>query len=493
MWTNVLLGLVVLMAVFLYWKYRGQRRVLQATQKRLDDVKTEENRVFEFLHGLGSAFSDSLRPTDLHRMIVEGAARILESQGGALYLTDRSGTLLIPTFISKGCPPLVSVPPHILQQAVATPVALDSYLRLHPVPIDGDDGKNGGADAPSNGDALLTEVFRNKEPLFLPAADRDPHLAALRETALRTESAMIAPLIYAGMNLGLLALVNGSMSSAFTETDFEVFTAISEQSAFALYNAIIYAQANEKKTLDRDLEIARDIQRILLPSTSPDVEGFEISGINIPARQVSGDYFDYITVDPEHFGIVIADVSGKGIPASLIMAMCRSVLRSQAPTNASPMDVLKKVNRQLFPDMKEDMFISMAYVILDHQHGTVTLARAGHDAPLLYTAATGAVTKINSPGMALGVDSGSVFDRLTRNFTVPLQSNDCLILYTDGITEALDGNGQEFGMDRTIAALRAGAPQGAPAIVKRLTDDLRTFAGIQPQNDDITLIVIRKK
>ena len=492
MWTNVLLGLVVLTAVFLYWKYRSQLRGLRATQKRLDDVKTEENRVFEFLHGLGSAFSDSLRPTDLHRMIVEGAARILEAQGGALYLTDRSGALLIPTFISKGCPPLVNVPAHILQQAITTPLALDSYLSLHPVPIEGANGKNGAAPAPG-GDALLTDVWRNKEPLFLAAADRDPRLAAQRDAPLRTGSAMIAPLLYAGENLGLLALVNGALSSPFTESDFEVFTAISEQSAFALYNAIVYAQANEKKTLDRDLEIARDIQRILLPSTSPEVEGFEISGINIPARQVSGDYFDYIRVDPSHFGIVIADVSGKGIPASLIMAMCRSVLRSQAPTNDSPMDVLKKVNRQLFPDMKEDMFISMAYVILDHEHGTVNLARAGHDAPLFYTAATGAVTKINSPGMALGVDSGSVFDRLTRNFTVPLQPNDCLILYTDGITEALDGNGQEFGMERTIAALRAGAPQGAPAVVKRLTDDLRAFAGLQPQNDDITLIVIRKK
>ena len=176
-----------------------------------------------------------------------------------------------------------------------------------------------------------------------------PRLAALRNMALRTESAMVAPLVYAGVSLGVLALANGPMSSAFTETDFEVFKAISEQSAFALYNAIVYAEANEKKTLDRDLEIARDIQRILLPSTSPEVEGFEISGINIPARQVSGDYFDYIRVDPQHFGIVIADVSGKGIPASLIMAMCRSVLRSQAPTKSSPVEVLREVNRQLFP------------------------------------------------------------------------------------------------------------------------------------------------
>ena len=107
------------------------------------------------------------------------------------------------------------------------------------------------------------------------------------------------------------------------------------------------------------------------------MKGYEISGINIPARQVSGDYFDYIRVDKDHFGIVIADVSGKGVPASLIMAMCRSVLRSQAPTTTSPADVLRQVNRQLFPDMKEDMFISMAYLVLESGAGGGDQPRTG--------------------------------------------------------------------------------------------------------------------
>jgi sigma-B regulation protein RsbU (phosphoserine phosphatase) len=486
MWQYLLIGLLVLTAVGLYWELRRQKRLIRSTQGRLDELKTEESRVFEFLHGLGSAFSDALRPSELHRMIVEGAATILDAQGGALYLLDRSGGMLIPTFISKGCPPLISVPPHILAQAATVPVALDSYLRLHPVSL-----QAAGVDA-NDTDGILSSVWKEKTPLFLPLAGADARLLAQRETALRTESAMIAPLLYAGENLGVLALANGPANSRFTETDFEVFKAITEQSAFALYNAIVYSEVNEKKRLDHDLELARDIQRILLPSTSPEIEGFEISGINIPARQVSGDYFDYIKVDDQHFGIVIADVSGKGVPASLIMAMCRSVLRSQAPLNPSPADVLRKVNRQLFPDMKEDMFISMAYVILDHPANQVSLARAGHDAPLLYSARDKKVTKINPPGMALGVDSGSVFDRLTRNFTVNLEQNDCLILYTDGVTEALDQNGQEFGMDQMMQAVQTAAPEGSPAIVKRLTEDLRNFSGNQPQNDDITLIVIRK-
>jgi sigma-B regulation protein RsbU (phosphoserine phosphatase) len=230
----------------------------------------------------------------------------------------------------------------------------------------------------------------------------------------------------------------------------------------------------------------------LLPAEAPAIPGFEISGLNIPASQVSGDYFDYIKVDEERLGVAIADVSGKGVPASLIMAICRSVLRSQAPENPSPSEVLKKVNRQLYPDIKEDMFISMAYLILDHVRATVTLSRAGHDAPLLYRAATQELRPLKPPGLVLGIDSGSVFDRLANDFAVPLERDDCLILYTDGVTEALDKDGNEFGPERMMQSVRASAPRGAPAIIERLIEDLRGFVGSTPQNDDITLIAIRK-
>jgi sigma-B regulation protein RsbU (phosphoserine phosphatase) len=190
--------------------------------------------------------------------------------------------------------------------------------------------------------------------------------------------------------------------------------------------------------------------------------------------------------------VAIADVSGKGVPASLIMAICRSVLRSQAPQNLSPAEVLKAVNRQLYPDIKEDMFISMAYLVVDHSVGSITLARAGHDAPLLYRRAQQTVELIKPPGMVVGIDSGSVFDRITNDFAIRLEQDDCLVLYTDGVTEALDAEGFEFGIDRMIQSVRASAAHGASAIITRLIDDVRNFVGAHPQNDDITLITIRK-
>ncbi len=477
MWPILLFGL--LLASVAGWIYTSQRqaRRIRTLERSKEEIQVEETLVFDFLHGLGEAFSETIRPNDLHRLIVEGATRILDAHGGALYMADRTGAKLVPAFISKGCPPLVEVPADILQQAAATPIALESYLRLHSVPL---------------GEGTIGRVWQAGQSVCLNELSEVPELAKWRDTSFGTASMMVSALLYGKQNMGVLALANGPMGAPFSQSDFVVFKSIAEQSAFALYNAIIYSEANEKKRLDHDLEIARDIQRILLPAEAPAVNGFEISGINVPARQVSGDYFDYIKVDDQRLGVAIADVSGKGVPASLIMAICRSVLRSQAAQNPSPADVLQKVNRQLYPDIKEDMFISMAYLILDHAHNGVILSRAGHDAPLLYKSSSQTVTPLKPPGMVLGIDSGNVFDRLTTDVAVPLERDDCLVLYTDGVTEAIDTEGDEFGVERMIQSVRASAMNGAPAIVTRLIDDLRNFVGSQPQNDDITLIAIRK-
>jgi phosphoserine phosphatase RsbU/P len=477
MWPTLLLGLLVASAAgWIATSYLQAQRI-RRLERSHEEIQVEETLVFDFLHGLGEAFRESIRPQELHRLIVEGATRILDAQGGALYVSDRTGAKLTPAFISKGSPPLVDIPPNILQQAAATPTALERFLRLHTV-------------AP--GEGLIGRVWQTGQSVYVSEFSDAPELAKLRSSAFGTRSVMAAALRYGNQDLGVLALANGPMGAPFSQGDFVVFKSLAEQSAFALYNAIIYSMANEKKRLDHDLEIARDIQRILLPSEAPAIDGFQISGINVPARQVSGDYFDYIRVDDERLGVAIADVSGKGVPASLIMAICRSVLRAEAARNPSPADVLRKVNRQLYPDIKEDMFISMAYLILDHHRDTITLARAGHDAPLLYKQQSETVTPVKSPGMVVGIDSGNVFDRLTVDFAISLERDDCLVLYTDGVTETLNAEGDEFGLDRVIQAVRARANDGAQAIVKKIIQDVRDFTGSLPQNDDITLIAIRK-
>ena len=475
MWTYIFLALFfgTFMALLVVLN-TFTRRISELERKRAD-LQVEEDRVFDFLHGLGEAFSEGVSSNELHRLIVESAIRILNAHGGALYLMDKNQPILVPAFISKGCPALIKVPPHILDQAVSNHLALESYLRLSSV---------------RRGEGIIGAAPESGQPRLYSEEELAYALAA---SNLVAHSAIVAPLAYRRKTLGVLGLANGPMSTPFSDKDLTVYKTIAEQSAFALYNEMIYLEAGEKKRLDHDLEIAREIQAILLPSSPPLVEGYELSGINVPARQVSGDYYDYIQVDEQRVGVAIADVSGKGVPASLIMAMCRSVIRSEAVGKTSAAEVLRRTNHQLYPDIKEDMFISMAYLILDKESSRVTLARAGHDAPLWYRAADKSVEKLTPKGMALGIDSGEVFNRVTADLSFELATDDCLLLYTDGATEALDGEAMEFGLPRLVKVLQSSALQGAPGIIKRLTEEVKNFAGNYPQHDDITLIAIRKR
>ena len=469
--TSVIAILALAMIVLGFVVFGSRRRVSQLKRSSAE-IHQEEKRVFDFLHGLGAAFSEGVPAGELHRLIVEGAEHILKGDGGALYLADRSGENLLPAFLSKGCPPLVPLPTN-LAPGEGSAGAAESFLRLH---------------APRVGTGLLGEACAWKGPRFLRRKQDIPE--TLRAQGLG--SLVIGPLHYRQKLLGVLTVARDPSKDPFSETKLELFQAILEQAAFALFNQAIHLAAGEKHALDSDLQIAREIQKILLPSDAPDLHGFEISGLNLPARTLSGDYFDYLPVDDNHLGIAIADVSGKGVPASLIMAMCRSALRSQAPGKLSPAEVLQRVNRQLYPDMKEDMFISMAYVVLNRHTGEALLARAGHDAPLIYRAEGNLVECLNPKGMAVGIDGGGVFDRFCNDFAFRFETGDLLLLYTDGLTEALDAEGREFGVERLTGELLESARDGAVETLHRLSRSVRTFAGNQPQHDDITLIALRK-
>src|SRR5690606_20949587 len=168
---------------------------------------------------------------------------------------------------------------------------------------------------------------------------------------------------------------------------------------------------------------------------APALADYEVAAEYKAARHVSGDYYDYVAVDEDRYGIAIGDVCGKGIAASLIMAMCRSNLRSRAPENLSPASVLHSVNHSIFPDIREDMFVSLLYLILERGSNEITFARAGHEPPVLYRKATGETEVVETSGLAAGIDEGLVFKRSVKDHRLRMESGDILLLYTDGVIE----------------------------------------------------------
>ncbi len=257
------------------------------------------------------------------------------------------------------------------------------------------------------------------------------------------------------------------------------------------------AQENvvEQERLQKEMQVAQEIQHALLPRRFPDIEGYDISTVYRAAKDVGGDYFDFVQIDEDILGIIVADVSGKGVPGSLVMTMIRTALRLEARGNYSPTDILAKVNQFVTDDVKRGMFITIFFITLDSAKRTISYASAGHNPMILYRKDSNSCYFLNTRGMPLGItlpDSVS-FEESLEYDRLKLKKDDMLVIYTDGITEAMNKAGEQYGNDRLIEFIKKHAELSPEEFTKKLDTDLSKFTGGAPQGDDITLVVIKEK
>jgi len=253
------------------------------------------------------------------------------------------------------------------------------------------------------------------------------------------------------------------------------------------------AEARAREVQERELELARDVQQHLLPSRFPDLDRIDVEVLSQPSQQLGGDYYDVLPVDDRHHGFVIADVSGKGAPAALMMASCRASLRLCAPGELSPAAVLRRVNRALQPDMPPGMYITLFYCIINLDTLELRFCRAGHESGLLLRAAGGNPVLLGEGGMALGMAPAELFDSILEEGRVVMSPGDLLALYTDGVNEACNASGEEFGRERLAEALRRHQKEPLAEIIRRIDRYLRQFCTLAPRHDDRALLVVRAR
>jgi PAS domain S-box len=253
------------------------------------------------------------------------------------------------------------------------------------------------------------------------------------------------------------------------------------------------AEAGAREAQERELALARDVQQHLLPSRFPPLGRIEVEVLSQPSQQLGGDYYDVLPVDERHHGFVIADVSGKGAPAALMMAACRASLRLCAPGELSPAAVLRRVNRALQPDMPPGMYITLFYGILNLDTLALRFCRAGHEPALLLREGGGAPVLLGDGGMALGMAPDELFEATLDEGRVVLAAGDLLALYTDGINEACNAAGDEFGRDRLADSLRRHQKEPLAEILRRVNRYLRQFCTLAPRHDDRALLLIRAR
>jgi phosphoserine phosphatase RsbU/P len=303
------------------------------------------------------------------------------------------------------------------------------------------------------------------------------------------------PLITKGHLIGVLN-INSRKPDRFTQRDAEVALAFANQAAVAMENARLYQESVTR--IEQELEIARQIQSNLFPRTLPQVPGLALAATCLPARETGGDFYDVVALDnqgaggPEWegsaLGIMVGDVSGKSIPAAMLMAVARSIARSEARDHQAPEAVMRETNRLVALDIPPRTFVALCYATLDVERRRLALANAGQLAPLRRRA-DGQVEylEVHGPTFPLGIGPDVAYVALD----VDLEPGDVLVFYTDGIVEAQDSSRALFGFERLEALVCAHGYLPPPQLIERVLAAITDFIGPAPQHDDMTLVVLR--
>jgi len=249
----------------------------------------------------------------------------------------------------------------------------------------------------------------------------------------------------------------------------------------------------ERARIAKELEIARQVQQKLLPGKPPKIKGFEIEGICIPANEVGGDYYDFIRISDAKIGIAIGDVSGKGVPAAIYMTLTKGIIQSQVENQVrlSPEQVLIKTNHSLYNMMDTKSFVTMFFAVVDIKKKTLDFARAGHNPLLYFHHSDDRVVLLKPQGIALGIEKGEVFQGIIKRGHIQLEKGDLIAFYTDGFTEAMNKNLDEYGEERLCQVIRQNKEKPARMIIDLVIEDVHRFVKEYPQHDDMTMVILK--
>lgn len=305
----------------------------------------------------------------------------------------------------------------------------------------------------------------------------------------RMGSLLVVPLMARDERIGALFAAK-SFVNGFERDDIETISIFAAQASVAIDNARLFEQQVEKERLSRELAIAREVQRKLLPQHAPTLRGTSMAASSVPAQEVGGDYYDFVKLGDDRYGVIIGDVSGKGTSAAFYMAEMQGIFQSVSRLAASPSDFLHHANLALAQSLDRNVFISAIYGILDLKNETFTIARAGH-CPAATVRLNGESRLIRTPGLGLGLDRGDLFKKSLVEEHIALQPGDVFVLYTDGVVESRNMDGEEYGYDRLLAAVDEHRHEDAEGIHESILRDLRRFLGAEDYDDDMTLLVLK--
>lgn len=462
------------------WLYFREVKRSSEYLERAQLAQQEKLIVADFMHDMVQALGEELSKEALFQRIVHAAVVSTGALSACVFEKTDKGTLR-SVAVEGLFPPHRPLPPHVRDKIATRAKFIESVLKNEEFPVS---------------EGLAGEAFRTRKTILVEDGRSDERLARHSDSSLRVTTAICAPIVFRDEVLGVLAICNSADGSPFTPTDTSVVQSLAEQAGIAIRNNAFLTLMMERKQIDLDLGLARSIQLMLLPQALPEIEGVQIDAQYVSSHTIGGDLYDVIPLSERSFAVAVADVSGKGIPASIVMAVCRTNLHRIAQRESSPYVVLRELNNVMVGEIKGDVYVTVLYAVVDLELGHITYARAGHERPLLCTTdrARGEcfASFPDSEGFPVGMVPDDSFADFLEERTVPFNEGDLFVAFTDGVIETTNVSGKEFSAARLADAVKASRRGDAAEVSRQLLESLRNFSGKDSYDDDLTLVTLKR-
>ncbi len=474
--TGAYFTVLVFAIIFAYLLWRKDKEVREL-RKELEAVGEENDIVLDFMHKIVTEVASGADKRSVHLRFLRSVTLACGATSACIYERNSKNNLVAVE--SEGLfPPQREINPLLLKNAKSRAALIEEILKGEELqPYEG----------------IIGHASENGEPIFIKRAESSARVVNHKDAALKITSIMAIPMMFRGEFYGVLALANPIGGECFSDLDFSIACSMADQSALSLYSINAFNELVEKSKIDSDLTLAKSVQSYILPEILCNINGFDSAALYLPQQKVGGDFYDTFDLGQGKIGAVIGDVSGKGVAAAIIMAICQAKLRYLAEKYSSPAETLKALNAEMVVAMRSDMFVTMVYAIFDTTKNNVVIARAGHEKPFVFSSESGTSEFVKSKGIAIGMVPSEIFDGAIYDVERKFNVGDIMMLYSDGVTEAVNLDGEEFSTSRLKNLVEKSKSLSAAEINEAVVQQVAKFScKSRPTDDDFTLLTIRR-
>jgi phosphoserine phosphatase RsbU/P len=453
--------------LYVLYKYSIQHEKEQTD--KFDFLQNDLDSLFEFMRNLGSAIAEKLDLSQILNFIIASATKSTNADAGAILLVDEFEDILRVEAVNGIFPPPYDAPNQIKLKISS----IQSYFKSIPIKI---------------GETILGEAAKIGRPIFVRNTATDNRMENnTKNDTLYVSSIIVIPLLVSKRILGVLSIIKRERGKFFTENDFDHIKTFADYASLTIDFIMTYMELIEKREMERELGIAAEIQQKLLPSKIPKFDKAAIGAFSIPAKGVSGDYFDVLPLQKDKVALVICDVAGKGVPAALVMVMIRSILHLITSSDKDARTIVTWINRGITGRIDIDHFATLSFMIYDQKSGKITYSNAAHHPLLMFRKKTGKLENIDTEGLPIGIERGTKYEQ--KSFRI--EKGDVAVLYTDGIIEAMNANGDQYSFESLAKVVLKNAHLSPNELIDKIKADLKVFVGNAPQHDDQTLLLMK--